>query len=258
MARDGLRARRPIAQETRHIALEGRRLSYLLRRSVRRSFSLQIDEHGLRVNAPATASLREVEAFMREHQAWLLNNLARQAQATRSARFELADGAVLPLFGRSCRVQLVECSHKVEWLEDTDGAPVIRLPCKGNPMARLVAALRAAALSRFTARVAHYCQCLGVSAPVVRLSSARTRWGSCSSAGSIRLNWRLIHLRPELSDYVAAHEVAHLIEMNHSARFWSVVEGLCPQWRVLRAELRDAGLALPLIGADAAAPVGED
>jgi len=92
--------------------------------------------------------------------------------------------------------------------------------------------------------------------PPVRLSNARTRWGSCSSLSGIRLHWRLVHLPPELIDYVVAHEVAHLREMNHSPRFWAVVESVCPAWRTGRARLRQAAASLPVIGAAGAAQAG--
>ena len=83
--------------------------------------------------------------------------------------------------------------------------------------------------------------------PAVGLSNARTRWGSCSSLSGIRLHWRLIHLPLPLIDYVVAHEVAHLVEMNHSPRFWSVVESLYPGHVAARKALRQAAAALPSI-----------
>ena len=82
--------------------------------------------------------------------------------------------------------------------------------------------------------------------PPLSLSSARTRWGCCSASG-IRLNWRLIHLPLDLVDYVVAHELAHLREMNHSARFWAEVARLCPDWRERRAALKKHGGEIPLI-----------
>ncbi|HNB07544.1 MAG TPA: DUF45 domain-containing protein, partial [Thauera aminoaromatica] len=88
--------------------------------------------------------------------------------------------------------------------------------------------------------------------PPVSLSSAATRWGSCSTRSGIRLHWRLIHLEPALIDYVVAHEVAHLAEMNHSPRFWAVVERLYPDWRAARAALRSAAATLPVIATAAA------
>jgi predicted metal-dependent hydrolase len=118
-----------------------------------------------------------------------------------------------------------------------------------------VRALRARAIDWFRGRVEEYCHRLGLSMPEVRLSAARTRWGSCSSRSGIRLHWRLIHLEPALIDYVVAHEVAHLLEMNHSPRFWSVVERLFPGWQDARRRLRVQGGRLPLIDARDLPPV---
>jgi len=81
--------------------------------------------------------------------------------------------------------------------------------------------------------------------PALALSSARTRWGSCSAQGGIRLNWRLIHLPPAIVDYVVVHELAHLRHMNHGPRFWALVESVCPEYRALRAELRRLAAHLP-------------
>ena len=121
-----------------------------------------------------------------------------------------------------------------------------------DPAAALVRALRQRALGWFAERVAAYCQRLGQPVPPVRLTAARTRWGSCSQASGIRLHWRLIHLPPALGDYVVAHEVAHLLEMNHSPRFWAVVAFLYPDWQAARARLREAARDLPHIAPGAA------
>ncbi len=74
-----------------------------------------------------------------------------------------------------------------------------------------------------------------------KLSSARTRWGCCTARGTIRLSWRLIFLNDEISSYVIAHELAHLVHLNHSKAFWDEVERLCPNWRALRAKLKAVG-----------------
>jgi predicted metal-dependent hydrolase len=81
----------------------------------------------------------------------------------------------------------------------------------------------------------------------VTLSHARTQWGVCTAEGAIRLSWRLVHIDPGLADYVVAHEVAHLVELNHSRRFWDVVAGLYPGWYQARERLELAGASLPII-----------
>jgi predicted metal-dependent hydrolase len=88
-------------------------------------------------------------------------------------------------------------------------------------------------------RVAHFAARLRRAPPTVTLSNARSEWGSCNHRGEIRLNWRLAQLPPDLADYVVAHEVAHLVELNHSARFWALVESLLPGHVARRRALDD-------------------
>ncbi|MFN9391063.1 MAG: M48 family metallopeptidase [Betaproteobacteria bacterium] len=83
----------------------------------------------------------------------------------------------------------------------------------------------------------HFAERLGVARPRVLLSDARTRWGSCNAGGEVRLNWRLMQAPEALIDYVVAHEVAHLLHLNHSPRFWRAVERIYPAWETARAEL---------------------
>ena len=95
------------------------------------------------------------------------------------------------------------------------------------------------ALAHFKARMDHFTPLLGVQWKKLRLSSAGTRWGSASADGSIRLNWRLIHFRPQVIDYVVAHELSHLREMNHSQSFWATVATVVPHYQQLRAQLKE-------------------
>ena len=88
---------------------------------------------------------------------------------------------------------------------------------------------------------------IGVPMPAVAISNARTQWGVCTEGGRLRLSWRLVHFEPALADYVVAHEAAHLVEMNHSKRFWKVVEALYPDWRAARKAIEVAGASLPIL-----------
>ena len=105
--------------------------------------------------------------------------------------------------------------------------------------------LREQALALLTSRVVHFASRVAASTPTVKLSNARTQWGTCNHKGEIRLNWRLIQLPPRIADYVVAHEVAHLIELNHSPRFWALVEALLPGHADARREL---DVLTPLLG----------
>jgi predicted metal-dependent hydrolase len=111
----------------------------------------------------------------------------------------------------------------------------------------LVGWLKTRALEALAPRAEYFAGRLGVPTPCVALSNARGQWGVCMEGGAIRLNWRLVHLAPELGDYVVAHEVAHLVEMNHSKRFWGLLGGLYPAWREAREQLELAGASIPII-----------
>ena len=106
-------------------------------------------------------------------------------------------------------------------------------------------ALREKALQLFTERLNHFAHRLGLTVPALSLSAARTRWGSCSLKSGIRLNWRLVHFPRHVVDYVVVHELAHLREMNHSPRFWAIVETICPDHHHTRNELKNLAAYCP-------------
>ena len=244
------------AQEQAHsLVIEGTRVDLVLRRSARRSFALQVDHRGARVAVPLRTPLGEVERFVHSHGRWLLDRLQARAAARPSPVLDVVDGATVPLFGRALTLRLRE-GRITRWRPLTDDREELLLPTAVDPLRALLRALQARALAWYRGRIEEYCHRLGLPVPAVRLSNARTRWGSCSSRSGIRLHWRLVHLSPALIDYVVAHEVAHLVEMNHSPRFWAVVERLYPDWRSARAALRQASASLPVIAAAAASDTG--
>ncbi len=225
------------AESERHIELAGQRIAYRLRRSRRRTIGLTIDQRGLRIGAPLRARHDDIEALIRRHGQWVLDKLAAWRERPVPAPLAIADGSVLNVLGRPLIVAVTPAPRaRWQWRDE-------RLHLWPSPAtdARtlLEKALRDQARSVFAARLAHYAPFLGVAVPPLRLSSARTRWGSCSARGGIALNWRLLFLPLPLVDYVVCHELAHLKEMNHGPRFWSVVERLCPDWRARRRELRE-------------------
>ena len=250
---------RPLAPEARLIRLDGRDVPYLLRRSARRSFALQVDASGVKVAVPDAARDAEVERFIAGHARWLLGKLDACAARPAPGIFEPVDGTMFALLGQLCRLRLAAAGRTARWRAGADGREELVLGAPLDPGTAMIRALRRRALPWFTERVTEYCFRLGRAVPPVRLSSARTRWGSCSSTSGIRLHWRLIHLAPALIDYVVAHEVAHLVEMNHSPRFWAVVGELYPDWKTARGRLREAARVLPVIEAGTAGgPVNED
>lgn len=226
-----------------HIILGGRIVEYALRRD-RRRLAMRIDERGLRVGAPRWLPLAEIEAFLRQHGDWVLEKLDAFAQRDLPRHLPIHEGARVPLLGGEATVRVVAGANRGYWENDT-------LWLAARPQADLALlarrALQRRALEYFRPRLAATVARLELPLPALALSSARTRWGSCSTHSGIRLNWRLVHLAPALIDYVIAHEAAHLVEMNHSRRFWRLVETLYPDWETARDALRRQGAALPLL-----------
>lgn len=218
------------------IDLAGNRIAYRLNRSPRRrTIALLIDDRGLRVAAPLRAPQRAIDDLLREHAAWVIRKVGDWERKRSAPRLWIAGERIM-----------------------LQGAPLTLEPRPGVDQPRLEgdrllfdAALDAPsvesavhrwlkqrALAHFTARCHAYSAQLGLPAPAVRLSSARTRWGSCHAGGRIRMNWRLIQVPQAWIDYVAAHEVAHLHQMNHSPAFWETVALLVSDHAARRAALR--------------------
>lgn len=220
-----------------HIGLGNRPLSYTLKRSARRRrITLTIDEQGLRVGAPLDATQHAIDGMLRSHEGWVLRKLA-EWQARRMPPPRWTDGEILTLLGAPLRLTLV--SGRDAPLRN--GAQLVIGQTAGDLAQAVVSWLKREALACFHARVAHFAPALGVPAPDVRLSSARTRWGSCHAAGRVLLHWRLVQCPLRLIDYVVVHELAHLREMNHSPRFWRIVGGLLPDYAARKSEIRTEG-----------------
>jgi predicted metal-dependent hydrolase len=240
---------RPPAGATRRSAqLAGQWIEYRFARRRRRTIAISVDGRGLSVSAPLNAAWRDIDAFLVEKQHWILARLDEWAGVQQAAPVLGFDGDVLPLFGEPLRLSVRAGRSAVH----RDGAQLFVSAPAPSAYARVVALLlrwlRAQALDALAPRTAAMAARLGRSAPAVGISNAERQWGVCTAQGAIRYSWRLVQLAPALADYVVAHEVAHLVEMNHSKRFWRVVESLYPDWRQARMRLEREGAALPLIG----------
>jgi predicted metal-dependent hydrolase len=226
------------------IELGGRTIEYRFARRRRRTLSITIDAAGLRVSAPLRAPWREVDAFLRDKERWILRKLDAWARVPHPPLLQGVSGETLPLFGASTVLDVRRGRRQVQACE---GRLVVQAPARTRPLAVLLRWLRQRALQTLAPRTAHYAGVLGLPAPRVALSNARTQWGVCTEGGAIRLSWRLVHVEPRLADYVVAHEVAHLLEMNHSRRFWALVARLYPGWREARERLELAAATLPVM-----------
>jgi len=241
----------------RELFLKGHRVAFELRRSRRRSIGFVVGPEGLSVSAPRWVGMAEIDAALREKEVWILRKL--QEQRERAARLVMArvdwrEGGTVPFLGESVILVLdPRCSGAVLHTDAMalPGVPRLTLhlglpqTAAAGQMRDLVQSwLQRQARRIFEERCALFTQRLGVRMRRLSLSSAATRWGSANADGSIRLNWRLVHFGLPVIDYVVAHELAHLREMNHSPAFWEVVRSVLPDYEHARLVLRDGQVPL--------------
>jgi predicted metal-dependent hydrolase len=235
----------------RELLLTGHRVAYELRRSRRSSIGFVVGAEGLSVSAPRWVGLGEIESALREKAAWILRKLHEQRERSArldAARVEWREGGSVPFLGDTVILVLDPRATGAVLHSDAESLPGVPrltlhlgLPQTAEPeqIRDLVQSwLQRQAKRVFEERCAIYTQRLGVRMTRLSLSSAATRWGSASHDGSIRLNWRLVHFGVPVIDYVVAHELAHLREMNHSPAFWSVVRQALPGFEAARGVLR--------------------
>jgi hypothetical protein len=226
------------------IRLGGRWIEYRFARRRRRTIGISVDASGLSVSAPLRAPWRDIEAFLHQKGRWIVRKLDEWARLPQPAIVRGQSGESLPLFGSTVTLEVSTGRRAVRHVPER---LLVSAPSPQRVAKILTGWLKTQALDALTPRAAHYAAHLDMKPPVVALSNARTQWGVCREDGSIRLSWRLVHLEPALADYVVAHEVAHLIELNHSKRFWSLLARLYPDWRAARERLELAGASLPII-----------
>lgn len=227
------------------IRLGNHMVPYLLRRAKRRTIGLSIDQRGLRIGAPPRATRKEVEAIILRHADWVVQKLDEWRKREAPPTLTIVDGAQLPFLGTVLEIRLDQGNNRVFWQNTVPPTLTLCLRPQTEPSHLLEKALRDKALALYPERLTYYAGLLGVEVPRLSLSGARTRWGSCSLKSGIRLNWRLLHFPLNIIDYVVAHELAHLREMNHSPRFWAVVERIYPEFRQARAELKQLAARCP-------------
>jgi len=258
-------------QASREMLLGDTLVAYAFARGKRRTIGFSVGPEGLAVRAPKGVALHEVEKAVLDKSSWILKKLqeARQLQQRQdSSRMTWTDGASILLMGRAVTLVL-------EPTRDFSGAGAqLFSRCQDSLQARCVTSagfeaadselflhiglphaasgeqirdaaqawLMRQARAVFSGRLSHFAPVLKVQWRKFSLSSAGTRWGSATTDGSIRLNWRLIHFRLPVIDYVVVHELSHLRVMNHSPQFWETVCAVVPDYRSLRDELKGQGM----------------
>ena len=243
---------------SRRIALATCDVAYAFRRAKRRTIGMVIGPDGLEVSAPRWVTVGEIESTLHEKADWIVRKLVEMQEHQRrlgEARIQWRDGVVLRYLGASLQVvldssaALKKNSAQLETLGSESATSFvlrIGLPTTASPEQirdATQAWLMRRAKELFAARLDYFAPRLGVAWKRLSLSSASTRWGTASADGAIRLNWRLIHHKLDVIDYVVAHELSHLKVMDHSPQFWDTVKSVMPDYPDRRRVLRDEPLA---------------
>lgn len=258
---------------TRDALLDGIHVAYAFKRGKRRTIGFSVGAEGLTVSAPKWVPLYEIDKSVQEKGPWILRKLQETRQRherLESARIDWKDGTTIPFLGEDVIV-VIDPRHAFGGVgaELQRRAPAEAVLHSGESpeggtlpgLARLTlhvglphsatadqirdtvqAWLMRQAKRIFTERLDHFAPHLNVQWRKLSLSSAGTRWGSASADGSIRLNWRLIHFRQSVIDYVVVHELSHLRVMDHSPRFWETVRAVVPDYAELRGQLKDEAI----------------
>jgi predicted metal-dependent hydrolase len=235
----------------RTITLPGGPCGYRLRRARRRTIGFQIDDRGLTVSAPRWVSVREIESAIAEKERWIRSRLEqwRQWRAERALpKVDFADGGRLPYLGEEIILRLRPDLRQSLLAAMPDGPAELRLALSREAdVARVRDAVQAWLKSEANRILQERLDVLGQRSHTPcrswGLSSARSKWGSCRSDGHILLNWRLVHFAPGMIDYVVAHELAHLAELNHGPKFWAQVGHLLPGFEAARDHMRGQDMA---------------
>ncbi len=232
--------------DTIPLDLGGRTVSVTVKRSaLARRISLRVDPaRGAVLMLPAKAQLAEGERFLLAHRVWLAERLARLP-----GKVGLGDGATVPLLGVPHPVRHAPGTRRGVWVED---GTILVSGLAEHVGRRVGDFLKAEAKRLIVPRAFDLAAQVERKPGRITVKDTRSRWGSCSSAGDLAFSWRLVLAPERVLDYVIAHEVAHLVHMNHSPAFWAVVGELAGDVRAPRQWLKQHGAGLHRFQAGAA------
>lgn len=217
----------------------GETISYLLERRPRRTIGLKITADGLVVHAPKRIFEFQLNQILQEKSNWILNKL--QARETNQVeKIQWADGEHLLYLGNDIQLCVTQSSSNKALTFDQNTLTMACLQPNNHALVsrKVIQWYKKQATSDFSRRLEILAAKLGVATPPLTLSNAQSRWGSCNSRGKVRLSWRLLQAPPHIVNYVICHELAHLKQMNHSAKFYAVLESLFPNYKAAEKELK--------------------
>ncbi|WP_081159058.1 M48 family metallopeptidase [Ensifer aridi] len=230
----------------RDIEVAGKVLPLTIRQNARATrMTLRIEPGGraLKLTIPTGLPDREVNAFLTRHQGWLMTKLARF-----SGESELEHGGTILIRGVAHRIERTGRLRGLTEALVVDDVAVLRVGGAEEHLRRRIADyLKREARGELERLVGVYAGRIGRRARSLSLKDTRSRWGSCSAEGDLSFSWRIAMAPPKVIAYLAAHEVAHLQEMNHGPDFWALCERLCPDTKNAKHWLKRNGTMLHAI-----------
>ncbi len=233
------------------ITMGGHEVPYVVRPSARaRRVSLRIREAGtVEVVVPLGHLVPTPESVLRRHAEWIFRTFDRLRRGGGVAGLQpVGDGSRMLLLGAERTIRVLREERRRPLLTLADSEIIVRLTPESPEDIRPLLArwIRAQAESVIPSRVRQMNERWGFRYTGIAVRNQRTRWGSCSRKGALSFNWRLVILPADVADYLICHELAHLKHLNHSARFWNLVEKICPSYRQSEHWLRRHGRSVPL------------
>lgn len=211
-------------------------LTYHIKRSARRrTLGLRMKQGILTVMAPPWITLGHIEQTILDHRGWIEKHRQKHLNSPQPLPLDFSDGAFLPWLGELQPIHWI--TQQPSLFPPPENALLI-LKTEQLELIDIENHYKNHAYPYLLERVKHYAHKINKPTPVLKLTHAKHRWGSCSHTGVIRLNWRLFKTSPEEIDYIIAHEVAHLIHFNHSKAFWELVATICPHFQESQAKLK--------------------
>jgi predicted metal-dependent hydrolase len=241
--------RKPASPEKRTLDVAGRLMPLTIKQHDRATrITLRIEPGGraLKMTVPKGLAAREVNAFLDRHQGWLMTKLAKFPAET-----NMRAGGEISLRGISHRIQHTGSLRGLTEATVIDGDPVLLISGMPEHAGRRIATfLKKEARADLERLAAAHAKSIKAPIQSISMKDTRSRWGSCSADGNLSFSWRIVMAPPSVIDYLAAHEVAHLKEMNHGPHFWALCKKLCPHMEEAKSWLKRHGSQLHAIDFD--------
>lgn len=226
-------------------------MDYQLIRSKRKTIAISFDENcQLIVKAPIWVGKSRIEAFLSEKAEWIeatRTRLLRAKEEASKTRIKLENGDILYFLGEKRNLSVIREERIRGKVVSSMGRIVLHVPYEADyayKREQLERWYRKEAQQMIAEKAAEFAGRLKVSYEDIRIKDQKSRWGSCSSKGNLNFNWRIIMAPETVCDYVIIHELCHLVYLNHSEKFWSLVESICPEYKQYKKWLKDYGSRL--------------